>query len=139
MRRVLLVTLGIAACGSEAMAPLDDFVFLSMSVEPAASMDALFRGRISADDAGCLRLESSEPATVIWPKGYSLGMSVEGVIVRNAAGIEIGRIDDTFELGGGYVASLDGIGTVSARTRQLAHEKCPGKYWIAGGSNQTLT
>lgn len=131
---LLLFTLLLAGCGREPAAPAEDLglVFLALDVETVDVMQALFSGRIVADDAGCLRFDSSEPATVIWPKGFSLGTSIEGVIVRNSSGVEIGRIGDSFRIGGGFVPSLDGIGLISEQTRQLAYARCPGQYWIVG-------
>ena len=133
-RRMLLLLLGIVAC-CQSTDPGDvpaGLVFLSLSTEPNAVMDALFNGRVVTDAAGCLRLQSSEAATVVWPKGFSLGNSVEGVIVRNAAGVEIGRLQDTFKFGGGYVGTLDAIPIISDATRKTAYQKCPGTYWIVG-------
>ena len=135
MRRLLFVlALGLSAC-SNATDPGDTpagLVFLSLSAQPNVVMEALFNGRVVADAAGCLRLQSSEPAAVIWPKGFSLANSVEGPIVRDAAGVEIGRIQDTFKFGGGFVGTLDGIPVISDATRKTAYEKCPGSYWIVG-------
>ena len=145
MRRMLTVICLLAAgCSTQSTEPTEDFrtgvtrdplVLLTAAVEAREVMEALYTGRVVADSAGCLRLDSPEPATVVWPKGFSLGSSIEGPIVRNAAGVEIGRVGAPFEFGGGYVNSLEGIAAISVETRRVARERCPGQYWIVGDIN----
>ncbi|HZD05483.1 MAG TPA: hypothetical protein VE173_11205 [Longimicrobiales bacterium] len=107
-------------------------LFFALSQRPNAVMEALFQGRVSLDDAGCLRFDSSEPATVIWPFRSSLEDS-DGVLrVLDEAGDEIGRIGGEFRLGGGFVQTLhDGI-PLSDSDQALATDRCPGVYWIVG-------
>lgn len=106
--------------------------FFTQSQVSEAVMDALFEGRVVADEEGCLRLDGPDAQTVIWPKGWALA-TVEGTrVVRDAAGREVGRIEGTFRLGGGEVPVLhDGI-PMDAADREEAEEACPGRYWIVG-------
>lgn len=107
-------------------------VFLTQNVVPVAVMDALFEGRVVRDEAGCLRLDSADPATVVWPKGFTLEVAGESLRVREAAGGVLGRIGEAFRLGGGEVPSLHpGIGMSNA-DRARAENTCPGRFWIVG-------
>jgi hypothetical protein len=131
----------LAACSSTGDdAPLDPLrflqltgvVFITQDVVQDVVMDALFQGRVITDAAGCLRLDSPDPATVIWPKGFTIVSSGDTLHIRDASGRDIGQIGGSFRLGGGEVQTLhDGIG-VSAADRQRAQTQCPGRYWIVG-------
>jgi hypothetical protein len=104
-------------------------LFLTQNVVPDAFMDALFEGRVVADRAGCLRLESPDAHTVVWPKGFGLGGDLR---VRSDRGAEVGRIGGSFRLGGGEVPSLhDGV-PLSEADRVRAESRCPGRFWIVG-------
>ena len=109
-----------------------DVRFFTQSEVPEAVMDALFEGRVVADEEGCLRLDGPDAPTVIWPKGWALA-TVKGVrVVRNAAEREVGRIGGPFRLGGGVVPFLhEGI-PMDAADREEAERACPGRYWIVG-------
>ena len=135
-----LVAILLVACSSSAdddlVEPLAsrnaDVIFLAQNVTQTAVMDALFEGRIVVDTAGCIRLDSPDPATVVWPKGFTISGSGAALRVRDGAGRDIGRIGDAFRLGGGEVPTLhDGI-SVSAADRQRAETHCPGRYWVVG-------
>ncbi|MGH7466060.1 MAG: hypothetical protein ACREK1_12840, partial [Longimicrobiales bacterium] len=102
-------------------------IFVAQNVVPGAVMEALFEGRVVADSAGCLRLDSPDPATVVWPKGFTISESGGALRVRNDVGREIGQIGGSFRLGGGEVQSLQE--GVSAADRQRAQTNCPGRYW----------
>lgn len=91
-------------------------------------MDALFRGTVGTDRAGCLRLESGQ--TAIWPAGYDLAARDGGLSVVNAAGEVVGNVGGEFRLGGGEVATLEGIPVISDEVRSVAEERCPGPYWL---------
>lgn len=106
-------------------------VFIRQNETPTAVMEALFEGRVVADAAGCLRFDSPDPATVVWPNGFIMVASGEEMLVRDAAGRDIGRVGGTFRLGGGEVSSLQGA-PMSAADRQRADTLCPGRYWIVG-------
>ena len=109
-----------------------DVIFLSQNVTQTVVMEALFEGRVVVDPAGCIRLDSPDPATVVWPKGFTISGSGAALRVRDASGRDIGRIGESFRLGGGEVSSLhEGIG-VSAADRQRAETHCTGRYWIVG-------
>lgn len=106
-------------------------VFVTQNVVAEVVMDALFQGRVITDAAGCLRLDSPDPATVVWPKGFTMTESGGTLRVRDAAGREIGHIGGSFRLGGGEVQSLEGM-SMTAEERQRAATHCPGRYWIVG-------
>ncbi|HSK18784.1 MAG TPA: hypothetical protein VK912_06570 [Longimicrobiales bacterium] len=106
-------------------------VFVRQNATPTAVMEALFEGRVVADAAGCLRFDSPDPATVVWPNGFTMVQSGDEMVVRDATGREIGRVGGTFRLGGGEVTSLQGA-AMSAADRQRAQTHCPGRYWIVG-------
>ncbi len=106
-------------------------VFVRQNETPTVVMEALFEGRVVADAAGCLRFDSSDTATVVWPNGFIMVASGEEMLVRDAAGRDIGRVGGTFRLGGGEVSSLQGT-PMSAADRQSADTHCPGRYWIVG-------
>ena len=106
--------------------------FMTQDVEPAIVMEALYSGEVSADAAGCIRIPGPDPATVVWPKGFTLRSDAgEAVVVRHD-GFELGALGGDFTFGGGYVTDLhDGLG-FSASDRALARERCLGPFWIVG-------
>lgn len=111
---------------------LDETLFLAQSEAPDAVMDALFEGRVTRDDDGCLRLDTPDAHTVVWPLGFSLTADDGELVVRDAGGDAVGRVGGPFRLGGGEVASLhDGI-AMTPEDRQDARASCPGRYWIVG-------
>ena len=110
----------------------DGIVFLSMRVEPTAHMEALFEGRVVVDEAGCLRLDSPDPATVVWPKGYALAEGTEWTSILDADGSLVGVVGGDFRLAGGEVTSLPAEMGFTEADRDLAEARCPGKYWIVG-------
>lgn len=141
-RRVTIAATAVlaAACSSPedvlSFDPLDfqeqtGIVFIRQNETPTAVMEALFEGRVIADAAGCLRFDSPDPATVVWPKDFTMVRSGSEMLVRDPVGREIGRVGGTFRLGGGEVSSLQGA-AMSAADRQRADTRCPGRYWIVG-------
>lgn len=107
-------------------------VFIGMKVSPTESMSALFEGAVVADEEGCLRLDSVDRHTVVWPHGYGFDAAGGTVRILDAQGGLVGRVGEDFDLGGGEVTSLhDGLGFTQA-DRDLAEEHCPGRYWIVG-------
>lgn len=105
---------------------------ITQNVVPAASMDALFQGRLFVDDRGCIRLGSEDDATVVWPHGFTADRTVEGVSVRDADGALFGRVGEELSFAGGEVATLhEGMG-FTEDDRSLATQHCPGRYWIVG-------
>jgi hypothetical protein len=106
-------------------------VFVRQNVTPDAVMEALFEGRVVMDAAGCLRLDSPDASTIVWPEGFAMTVSSEEMLVHDAGGREIGRVGGTFRLGGGQLTSLQNVG-VSAGDRQRAETHCPGIYWVVG-------
>lgn len=107
-------------------------VFISMKISPDASMSALFEGPVLADEDGCLRLDSPDAHTVVWPKGYDFDVAGGTIRILDAEGAVVGRVGEDFSLGGGEVTSLhEGLGFTDA-DRELAETHCPGRYWIVG-------
>lgn len=128
----LALAAAVAGCseGSPTAAILEDgTVFLALAQRPTGVMDALFQGRVVRDAAGCLRLEGPDASTVVWPFGSRLTAAGE---VRLEDGRVAGRIGGAFRLGGGHVGELHAGIALSEATRALAHERCPGDYWIVG-------
>ena len=128
----------LAACDPSAStgtgATVDDpsaVVFLAVEAGQDAYMDALFQGRVTRDAQGCLRLDTSDRHTVIWPHGYTLEARGGALVVKDGQGREVGAVGGTFSFGGGETASLDQLRYLSAATRARAEESCPGRYWFA--------
>lgn len=103
---------------------------ITQNLVPADAMNALFEGPVVSDEQGCIRLDAEDDATVIWPHGFTLESTIEGIVIRDESGGSVGRLGDDFTLGGGEVTSLtDAMGFTDA-DRRLAEEHCPGRYWI---------
>ncbi len=94
-------------------------------------MEALFQGRVILDQAGCIRLDSAEGSTVVWPYGATLQQSGLELRVRAADGREIGRLGGSFRFGGGHVPTLHTF-ALAPEDRELAQLSCPGDFWIVG-------
>lgn len=108
----------------------DGVKLITQNLVTTDEMNALFEGPVVVDGQGCIRLDSEDDATVIWPHGFTLEPTIEGFVVRDEAGGTVGRLGDDFSLGGGEVPSLtDAMGFTDA-DRALAEEHCPGRYWI---------
>lgn len=129
----------LAACSSgESDEPFDPLqfqartgvIFVTLNVVQVAVMEALFEGRVITDAAGCLRFDSPDPATIVWPKGFTISESAGTMIVRDDAGRQIGQIGGSFRLGGGEVSWVHE--DMSATDRDRLVTSCPGKYWIVG-------
>lgn len=110
-----------------------EVVFLSMRTNPAAHMDALFVGAVVVDEGGCLRLDSPDRHTVVWPVGYGLTTAGGTIRILDAQGDLVGRVGESFRLGGGEVTSLRDAMGFTAADRALATTHCPGRYWIVSG------
>lgn len=108
-----------------------DVVFLAMDAEQNAYPDALFQGRVTLDAQGCLRLDTPDRHTVIWPHGYTLDAVGGALRVKGGGGREVGAVGESFRFGGGELASLENVGHISAATRARAEARCPGRYWMA--------
>ncbi|HEY0673937.1 MAG TPA: hypothetical protein VGD27_16790 [Longimicrobiales bacterium] len=134
LKRILIccVAIALAACSHEPNVPDDTagVIFLAQNIESTVVMDALFDGRIEPDAAGCLRLASDEPATVIWPKDFQVVARSGVLAIVDDQGSQVGFVGGPFRLGGGVIESLNNI-ALSAADRQRAAQ-CPGKYWIVG-------
>ena len=68
-------------------------------------MEALARGKVVVDDAGCIRLEDSLPDGVedliVWPPGYSMRTEDGKVHIIKEDGQTLSRVGDRVELGEG--------------------------------------
>lgn len=106
--------------------------FLAQTAPPNAVMEALFQGRVIVDDAGCMRLESPDPATVVWPYGFTLERRRRDMVVLDGNGREVGVAGGSFRFGGGEVPTLHEGLALNATTRARALERCPGRFWIVG-------
>lgn len=107
-----------------------EVVFIGMKIVPEVNMEALYEGRVTADESGCLRMEGEDRHTVVWPKGYGVVTANGGFEIIDDAGAVIGRVGGEFRVPGGEVPYLhEGIGFTEA-DRALAEAYCPGKFWI---------
>jgi hypothetical protein len=119
--------------GSPTVTPppvVPDLVFLTQSEPQAVNMDALYVGRVFVDDEHCTRL-AGDGATVIWPAGFTVRLDGEAIRVIDNTGRDVGRLGESFWISGGEVNQLNPELHISYMDRAMAHESCPGKYWIA--------
>jgi hypothetical protein len=130
-----LSTIVVGACSplSSTVLGAEDVIFLAANAPATMVMEALYKGSVVADAAGCVRLAgASEQHTVLWPYGFALRQHDGAATVVDAGGREIGRIGSSFTFGGGEVPTLhEGIALSDAQ-RELALQRCPGRYWIVG-------
>lgn len=135
--------LAVAACSSNSATGADPdpglqvaddagIVFMTQNVVPEAMMDALYMGGVVLAEDGCLRLETPDASTVVWPKGFSVSLAGEEVQVVNEVGEPVGTIGDEFELPGGEVPELSDAMGFDQDDRDAAESRCPGHYWIVG-------
>ena len=108
-----------------------DLVFLTQSEPQRAYMDALFTGRVIIDASRCTRLGDADGATVIWPAGFTVAQEGSSIRVLDNTGRAVGRLGESFRIGGGEVSELHHSLQISYMDRAMAHESCPGRYWIA--------
>lgn len=109
-----------------------DLVFLTMRITPTEHMEALFEGAVVSDEAGCLRLDSPDAATVVWPRHWAMELQGNTIRILNADGQFVASIGDGFSLPGGEVQTLPATMGFTEDDRQLAANQCPGRYWIVG-------
>ena len=129
---VSLVALAACAAAPTGGADADDVIFLTASAPATVHMDALYEGAVVADAAGCLRLADASGHTVVWPYAFELRQHNGAATVVAPGGREIGELGGAFKFGGGEVPTLHQGIAVSDAQRQLALERCPGRYWIVG-------
>lgn len=132
-----------AACSSDPVEPGSDYVFqfldedvvvIARSAPVDFGHDALFEGPVIADDTGCLRWDDEEGPTVVWPFGFTGEATTEGISILDADGTEVGRVGESFSLGGGIAPELL---RASQEDRDLAAELCPGDYLIVAPAGAT--
>lgn len=137
---LVIVSQVLASCSTQSspgplalqLNSLDEIVFLVQSEDPTATMEALFEGRVVADQRGCLRLATADQHTVVWPKGFAVERRNGELWVLSPAGREVGRVGGTFGLEGGEVPFLHGGVPMASADRARANESCPGRFWIVG-------
>jgi hypothetical protein len=113
----------------------DGLVFLTMRITPEAHMEALFEGAVVRDEAGCLRLDSPDAATVVWPRGWSFEQRDDALRILNAAGQLAASVGEQLTLPGGEVETLPSVWGFTQADRDLAGSQCPGRYWIVGDAD----
>ena len=121
----------VATSGCKSFEPaFDGSLFLTQRV--GNEMEALFRGTVSLDEAGCYRLGlGNNQITMVWPPGYRLIPTIEGPAVVNQDGNEVGRVGGSFEFAGGVVQTLSAGVVEEDELRSTALIKCPGTFWLA--------
>ncbi len=133
-RFATLVTFGLAlgGCGLVGSGGSEsDVLMLVQSAAQDAVMQALYVGKV-VQQGECLRLERPvEGHTVVWPHGFSLGGRRRDFVMDDR-GRPVGRIGESFRLGGGEVPTLWEGGPVSESDRRHALSRCPGRYWLVG-------
>lgn len=135
----------LSACGSPTAAEQElvvadalearlsgELVFLAMRITPDVHMEALFEGRVVEDEAGCLRLDGPDAATVVWPRGWGFERRNGTVRILDADGQLVARLGERMSLGGGEVETLPAAMGFTQADRDLAENHCPGRYWIVG-------
>lgn len=135
--RALLALLAVlaAACGKDGDSIFDPAdppgtIFIVESQLPGAYYDAMVRGRLVRDGAGCLRLDGAGALTVIWPLGSTIEIRNGEIYVLNREGQQLAKVGDQTELGGRHSDTIDRV-YLSERDRHLALNHCPGEYWLA--------
>jgi hypothetical protein len=121
---------GPGAAGGEKSMP----VFLVQREPQGAVMEALYQGKVVRDAQGCLRIEGADPATVVWPYGFTLEERGADLQVKDAAGRVLGRIGGTFKFGGGHVPPGN-YAFLPEPDRATAATRCPGDVWIVGDTD----
>lgn len=106
--------------------------FMTQNVVPDEMMEARYEGRVVLADDGCLRLDTPDAHTVVWPRGYTLRAEDGELGVLDEDGAETGVGGESFTLGGGEVTVLLASLGFTDADRERAGERCPGRYWIVG-------
>jgi len=83
-------------------------------------MEALFAGPLVVRDGCVLVGRPGEYSVPIWPNGFTAEEGTPGLVVLDERGRLIAAKDETFEMGGGYVAEFEPEDTVEPRAAQLS-------------------
>jgi hypothetical protein len=108
----------------------EGIVLMTQTVVPLVAMDALYEGRVVADEKGCLRLDTPTASAVVWPYGYDVESRDDGIVVVDGEGAEVGTVGGGFSLAGGEVSELSDAMGFTSEDRSRAAASCPGRYWI---------
>ena len=125
----------VAACAGPVNLPTgpDAGVLLLVLRVPATDVpDAVYQGRVSIDQVGCLRLDPPERSTVVWPHGSGLVRDKTAVSVVDRSGKTLVRVGDIVRFGGGHVPDLEALDIVPEDLAAAASARCPGDFWIVG-------
>jgi len=92
---------------------------------------AELRGRLTLDDAGCLRVRYRGGSVIpVWPLGLKVDATGDGVRILDQKGRIAARVGEGVYMGGGEVQALDDLTSVGDRTAQELRDRCPGTYWL---------
>lgn len=94
---------------------------------------ALMYGQL-INEAGCLRVvanEGGESYLVLWPAEVNVIAAGEGLVIQNADGEIVARVDQQIGLVGGEYAQRDWVEGLLQPARGLPDD-CPGPYWLTG-------
>ena len=97
-------------------------------------MQALARGKVVVDDAGCIRLESGrayDGDLIVWPPGYSMWTEGGEILIIKEDGGTLARVGDRVEFGGGQISSPSGARELYEKHLEIP-EKCTGPLWVVG-------
>lgn len=129
----LLVLSGCPGPTEVEAGPDEPVLFLVQRSVPNSVMQALYRGRVDIDQAGCLRLAGeSDRHTVVWPHGSRLARDKVSLVVLDRTGREVLRVGHLTGLGGGEVPDVPGTEVLTTEMAEAARARCPGRYWIVG-------
>jgi hypothetical protein len=132
---VLLGTVAVSACGSDAPAAPSRIFFPTVPVGGAYPM-ALLSGRL-VDRSGCLfAVAHDERWLLLWPEGYRARMANGLVEVLDGNGKLVAREGEEFEVGGGENRPSE-VGGAAASEKWASDltgvdipERCGDMYWI---------
>ena len=113
-----------------------DVVFIEQKSSEGmrAVMEALARGKVMVDDAGCIRLESGRAYhgdLIVWPPDYSMQVKGDEILIIKEDGQTLARVGDRVELGGGQVSFSSGAREAYKKHLKIP-EKCTGPLGIVG-------
>lgn len=125
----LAALFALAACGPEpAAAGGEDLpVLVRSSIRPDATLQALARGRLHLDAAGCLRVGENGPF-VIWPRDSRISRTADGrvQVIDGFSGHAV-HVGEEFA-----VAGAGGDAAPTQLMRPVPPACAKGEFWLAG-------